>query len=133
MLDSSLYQIVKAANFYNLTTLEITPEITETITSNTTIQIISYVSASSSAQAKSLVVIVIEPFATTMIGNYSRQYSFYPADGLAIYPVLFYPECPTLYGPYSVPATTNLGCNLYDAKGLLVKALPNCSIKPNET
>jgi hypothetical protein len=107
-------------------------DLTEKVTANTTIQFISYVSISSSISGKSAVRIVIEPFANTTLGNFSNSYRIYPVDGLSLFPAFFFPECPNMYGPVAVPASINLGCNLYDAKNNLIKALPGCSIKPNE-
>jgi hypothetical protein len=69
----------------------------------------------------------------TTIGNYSNSYSFFASDGLYFYPAFYYPECPTIRGPAAIPATTNIGCTLYDSRGNLIKSLLYCQVKAGDT
>lgn len=83
-------------------------------------------------QGQSSVVLIVEPYVYTVVGNYSPSYSFFPVNGLSLSPAFFYPECPNIKGPAYIPMSVNLGCNLYDAKNNLIKALSGCQIKSNE-
>jgi hypothetical protein len=127
-----MISIVETANAKNSTTLVIPAELTEKLTDNTTIQVMSYMNLANGMQGSNSVHFVIEPFVYTIVGNYSYTYSIYPADGLPLSPAFFYPECPNFKGPASVPISANIGCNLYDSKNNWIKALSGCQIKPNE-
>ena len=98
---------------------------TEKVTDITTIKFIVTLNVNGQTTTNSTNLIV-DPFVFLTIGNYSKSYSVWSADGLPLYPAFYYPECPVFKGPQAIPANVSIGCSLYTNTNNLIKALPFC-------
>ena len=90
--------ILSNANNNNLRNISIMNTFTEKVTDNTTIKFVVTMTVNGLKTVNSTNLIV-EPYVFTTLGNYSKSYLIWSADGLSLYPAFYYPECPVFKGP----------------------------------
>ena len=74
--------------------------------------------------------ITVQPYPVALISNYSKTYTFNPAQGFNFYPILTYPQCPLSQQRTAIGL---LNCTVLD-ENMTVLEPPspnNCKITPN--